>query len=88
MYRWAVESSYTTRSAEIWGISFEEAEALKISAACREAKLHPKSKDLAATHDGVAEEIRRTFDFYTALGQSLPFKKFMSVVVAAERPAS
>lgn len=67
--------SYTNEISRNMGISFEEAEALKISAASGQETPPEIQSILTATHDGVAEEIRRTFDFYTATGAESAVQK-------------
>ncbi len=68
-------ASYTNEISRNMGVSYEEAEALKVSAANGQETPPEVQSILTATHDGVAEEIRRTFDFYTATGSEAAVQK-------------
>jgi len=67
--------SYTNEISRNMGISYEEAEALKLSAAGGQETPSEIQNILTATHDAVSEEIRRTFDFYTATGAESAIQK-------------
>ena len=68
-------ASYTNEISRSMGVSFDEAEALKISASGGQETPAEIQTILTATHDGVSEEIRRTFDFYTATGAESAVQK-------------
>lgn len=67
--------TYTAEIQRNMEMSPEEAEALKISAAQGQATPAQVQEIIAATHEAVCDEIRRTYDFYVATGSDTQIQK-------------
>jgi len=67
--------SYTSEIGRHLGVSLEEAENLKLSTSNSQEVPQEVQNVIQSTHDSVGEEIRRTFDFYTATGNENPVRR-------------
>lgn len=66
---------YTADISKQMGISLEEAENLKISAATNQAAPQEVVDIISSTNEMIAEEIHRSFDFYTATVSDTPIQR-------------
>jgi len=67
--------TYTNDIQKVMGVSLEEAESLKISAGTGQPVPQEVSDVLVQTNEVVAEEIRRSFDFYLATSSDASIHK-------------
>lgn len=67
--------TYTTEIHKGMGISFEEAEAMKISACTGQAAPEEVSKIIQNTHDVISEEVQSSLDFFINTTPGLPVQQ-------------
>jgi type IV pilus assembly protein PilM len=79
-------STYTNEIQRQMEISSEEAEALKISASGNQATPPQVQEIIAATHETVCDELRRTYDFYVATGADTQIQKLFLTGGALSTP--
>lgn len=68
-------STYTAEIQKGMGMSWEEAEALKISACTGQAAPEEVTKIIQSTHDMLSEEIQSSLDFFTNTTPGLPVQQ-------------
>lgn len=61
--------TYTSELQKNMGISFEEAESLKISASQGQAAPDEATKIISAAHDAICDEVQASFDFFSNTSQ-------------------
>ena len=69
-------AAYTNDISKAMGVSFEEAEALKISAALKHEVPEEINKIIKDTNDQIVDEIRNSFEFYAATAAGAPIIRF------------
>jgi type IV pilus assembly protein PilM len=67
--------TYTTEIHKGMGISMEEAEAMKISACTGQAAPEDVTRIIAASHEGIAEEVQSSLDFFVNTTPGLPVQQ-------------
>jgi type IV pilus assembly protein PilM len=67
--------TYTTEIHKGMGISIEEAEAMKISACTGQAAPEEVMRILQSTHEGLAEEVQSSLDFFVNTTPGLPVQQ-------------
>jgi type IV pilus assembly protein PilM len=67
--------TYTTEIQKTMGISLEEAESMKISAATGQAVPDEVMQVIAGTHEAVAEEIQSSLDFFLNTTPGIPIQQ-------------
>lgn len=67
--------TYTNEISKAMGISLEEAEAMKISACTGQAAPEDVTRIIASAHEGLAEEVQSSLDFFVNTTPGLPVQQ-------------